>query len=123
MEFQVLKLDGLMKQYRPITFIISKDEFFYKKKKNTNNFQTYHISYLNEIYVEKQVKQKSQYNLIIEINNKFMKKKKGKKNNKIIKLSTKDDKNANILSNIKKILNVKRLQYDMNLFLYNGWYF
>ena len=119
MEFQVLKLDGLMKQYRPITFIISKDEFFYKKKKNTNNFQTYHISYLNEIYVEKQVKQKSQYNLIIEINNKFMKKKKGKKDNKIIKLTMKDDKSANILSNIKKILNVKRLQYDMNLFLYN----
>jgi hypothetical protein len=31
----------------------------------------------------------------------------------------KDDKNTNILSEIKKALNVKRLQYDMNLFLFN----
>ena len=119
MEFQVLKSDGLMKQYRPITFIIGNDEFFYKKKKKNQNFQTYHISYLKEIYIEKQVKEKSQYSLIIEINNKFIKKKKDAKNLKIIKLAMKDDKNTNILSNIKAILNVKRLQYDMNLFLYN----
>ena len=118
MEFKVFKSGGLVRQFHPVTFTIGEDEFFYKKKKNDEKYQKYHISYLNEVYIQQQ-KEKTDYILVLEVNNKNMEKKKNNKKVKIIKLAMKDDKNTNILSDIKKILNVKRLQYDINLFLFN----
>ena len=118
MEFKVLKSGGFVKQFRPIIFTIGEDEFFYKKKKKDEKYQKYHISYLNEVYIQLQ-KEKPEYVLFLEINIKNMAKKKNNKKVKIIKLAMKEDKNTNILSDIKKILNVKRLQYDINLFLFN----
>ena len=119
MEFKVLKLGGLVKQFRPIIFTIGEDEFYYKKDKNEENFQKYHINYLSEVYIQQQVKEKPEYILFLEINMRNVEEKKKDKKTKKIKLAMKDDKNTNILSDIKRILNVKRLQYDMNLFLYN----
>ena len=119
MEFKVLKSGGLVKKFRPIIFTIGEDEFYYQKKKNDDKLQRYHISYLNEVYIQQQIKEKPEYILMLEINIKNLDKKKKEKKQKIIKLATKDDKNTNILSEIKKVLNVKRLQYDMNLFLFN----
>ena len=121
MEFKVLKSGGLVKQFRSIIFTIGEDEFYYQKKKKKDKIQRYHISYLNEVYIQQQAKEKPEYVLILEINKKHINKKKDKKDKKIkiIKLAIKEDKNFTILSDIKKILNVKRLQYDMNLFLFN----
>ena len=121
MEFNVLKSGGFVKKYRSIIFTITQDEFFYKKQKSEEKFQKYHISYLNEVYIQQQPKEKPEYSLILEINHKNMiKRKKNKdKKRKIIKLAMKEDKNTNILSDIKRILNIKRLQYDINLFLFN----
>ena len=119
MEYKVLKLGGLVKQFLPIIFTIEKDEFYYKKKKNEENFKKYHINYLNEVYIQQQVKEKPEYILFLEIDMRNVEEKKKDKKTKKIKLAMKDDKNTNILSDIKRILNVKRLQYDMNLFLYN----
>ena len=122
MEFNVLKSGGFVKKYRPIIFTITQDEFFYKKKKSEEKFQKYHISYLNEVYIQQQQKEKPEYSLILEMNPKNMlKKKKDKKDKKIkiIKLAMKDDKNTSILSDIKRILNIQRLQYDIHLFLFN----
>ena len=122
MEFNVLKSDGgLVKQFRSIIFTITQDEFYYKKKKSDEKFQKYHISYLNEVYIQQQ-KEKPSYLLILEINLKNTKKKKKEKKDKktkIIKLAMKDDQNTNILSDIKRILNIQRLQYDIYLFLFN----
>ena len=121
MEFKVLKSGGLVKQFRSIIFTIGEDEFYYQKNKKKDKIQRYHISYLNEVYIQQQAKEKPEYVLILEINKKHINKKKDKKDKKIkiIKLAIKEDKNFTILSDIKKILNVKRLQYDMNLFLFN----
>ena len=119
MEYKVLKLGGLVKQFLPIIFTIGEDEFYYKKKKNEENFKKYHINYLNEVYIQQQVKEKPEYILFLEIDMRNVEEKKKDKKTKKIKLAMKDDKNTNILSDIKRILNVKRLQYDMNLFLYN----
>ena len=119
MEFKVMKSGGLVKKFRPIIFTIGEDEFYYQKKKNDDKLQRYHISYLNEVYIQQQIKEKPEYILMLDINIKNLDKKKKEKKQKIIKLATKDDKNTNILSEIKKVLNVKRLQYDMNLFLFN----
>ena len=122
MEFKVLKSGGLVKKYSSTIFTIGEDEFYYRKKKNNQKFQRYHINYLNEVYIQQQIKEKPEYILFIEINFDNMKKNKNDKKDKkskIIKLATKEDKNTSILSEIKKILNVKRLQYDMNLFLFN----
>ena len=118
MEFKVLKSGGLVKKFLSIIFTIGEDEFYYQKK-NDDKLQKYHISYLNEVYIQQQIKEKPEYILMLEINIKNLDKKKKEKKQKIIKLATKDDKNTNILSEIKKVLNVKRLQYDMNLFLFN----
>ena len=118
MEFKVLKLGGLVKQSQ-ILFTIGEDEFYYKKKKNDEKFHKYHISYLNEIYIQKQIKERPELILILEINVKNMEKKDKDKKSRILKLATKDDKNTEILSDIKRILNVKRLKYDIYLFLYN----
>ena len=119
MEFNVLKSGGLVKKYSPVIFTISEDEFYYKKSKSDEKYQIYHINYLNEIYLQQQAKEKPEYILFLEINIKYMEEKKKDKKTKTVKLATKDDKNTNILSDIKKILNVKRLQYDINLFLFN----
>ena len=119
MEFNVLKSGGLVKKYSPVIFTISEDEFYYKKSKSDEKYQIYHINYLNEIYIQQQAKEKPEYILFLEINIKYMEEKKKDKKTKTVKLATKDDKNTNILSDIKKILNVKRLQYDINLFLLN----
>ena len=119
MEFKVLKSGGVVKKFRPIIFTIGEDEFYYQKKKNDDKLQRYHISYLNEVYIQQQIKEKPEYILMLDINIKNLDKKKKEKKQKIIKLATKDDKNTNILSEIKKVLNVKRLQYDINLFLFN----
>jgi hypothetical protein len=119
MEFNVLKSGGLVKKYSPVIFTISEDEFYYKKSKSDEKYQIYHINYLNEIYLQQQAKEKPEYILFLEINIKYMEEKKKDKKTKTVKLATKDDKNINILSDIKKILNVKRLQYDIHLFLFN----
>ena len=72
MEFEVLKFGGsLVKQFNPVIFVIEEDEFYYKKKKNDETFQRYHISYLKEIYIQKQIKEKHEYVLIIDLNNNF----------------------------------------------------
>ena len=116
MEFEVLKFGGsLVKQFNPVIFVIEEDEFYYKKKKNDETFQRYHISYLKEIYIQKQIKEKHEYVLIIDLNNNF---ENNKKEKSLIKLVDKEESPGNI-SQIKKILNVKRLQYDINLFLFN----
>lgn len=119
MEFNVLKSGGLVKQYSSVIFTVQNDEFYYKKKKNDDKLRKYHISYLNEVYIQKQIKEKPEYVLMLEIDIKNINKKKKDQKTKIIKLAMKDDKNTETLSDIKKILNVKRLQYDMNLFLFN----
>ena len=116
MEFEVLKFGGsLVKQFNPVIFVIEEDEFYYKKKKNDETFQRYHISYLKEIYIQKQIKEKHEYVLIIDLNNNF---ENNKKEKTLIKIADKEESPGNI-SQIKKILNVKRLQYDINLFLFN----
>ena len=116
MEFEVLKFGGsLVKQFNPVIFVIEEDEFYYKKKKNDETFQRYHISYLKEIYIQKQIKEKHEYVLIIDLNNSF---ENNKKEKTLIKIADKEESPGNI-SQIKKILNVKRLQYDINLFLFN----
>ena len=66
MEFKVLKSGGLVKQFHPVTFTIGEDEFFYKKKKNDEKKQKYHISYLNEVYIQQQ-KEKPEYILVLEV--------------------------------------------------------
>ena len=116
MEFNVLKYGGgLVKQFSSAIFIIDEDEFYYKRKRNDENFQRYHISYLTEVYIQKQIKEKQDYVLIIDLNNTIDNNKKEKT---VIKLAEKEGENGT-LSQIKKILNVKRLQYDINLFLFN----
>ena len=116
MEFEVLKYGGgLIKQFSPAYFTIEEDEFYYKRKKSDDNFQRYHISYIKEVYIQQQLKEKQNYVLIIDLNNNIDTTKKEKT---IIKLAEKEDTNG-VISQIKKILNVKRLQYDMNLFLFN----
>ena len=119
MEFKVMKSGGLVKKFRPIIFTIGEDEFFYQKKKKKDKIQRYHISYLNEVYIQQQIKEKPEYILMLDINIKNLDKKKKEKKQKIIKLATKGENNTSILLDIKKILNVKRLQYNMNLFLFN----
>ena len=116
MEFEVLKYGGgLIKQFSPAYFIIEEDEFYYKRKKSDDDFQRYHISYINEVYIQQQLKEKQKYVLIIDLNNNIDNNNKEKT---ILKLAEKEETNG-IISQIKKILNVKRLQYDMNLFLFN----
>ena len=116
MEFNVLKFGGgLVKQFNPAIFVIEEDEFYYKKKKNEENFKRYHISYLKEVYIQKKMNDKQDYVLIIDFIDNIDNNKKEKT---IIKLAEKEGENG-ALSQIKKILNVKRLQYDINLFLYN----
>ena len=116
MEFNILKFSGgLVKQFNPAIFVIEEDEFFYKKKKNDENFRRYHISYLKEVYIQKQMKDKQDYVLIIDFIDNIDNNKKEKT---IIKLAEKKEESG-ALSQIKKILNVKRLQYDINLFLFN----
>ena len=118
MEFKVLKANrGLVNKYSSVIFTIEDDGFYYRKNKNDEKFKRYHISYLNEVYIQRQIKDKPEYVLILEINGKYIPESNKEKKNKIIKLA--EEKNNDVLSEIKKILNVKRLQYDMNLFLYN----
>ena len=116
MEFNVLKFGGgLVKQFTSSIFVIEEDEFYCKKKKNDEDFKRYHISYLNEVYIQKQIKEKQEYVLIIDLNANF---ENNKKEKTLIKLADKED-SYGVISQIKKILNVKRLQYDINLFLFN----
>ena len=116
MEFEVLKFGGgLIKQFSPVYFTIEEDEFYYKKKKSDDNFQRYHISYITEVYIQQQLKEKQNYVLIIDLNANIDSNKKEKT---VLKFAEKEEGNG-VLSQIKKILNVKRLQYDMNLFLFN----
>ena len=115
MEFNILKQSGgLVKQLSPFIFIIEEDEFYYKKKKTDENFKKYHISYLKEVYIQKQVKEKPDYILVIDL---FDNIEHNNKKETFIKLAEKEG-ISGTLSQIKKILNVKRLQYDLNLFLY-----
>ena len=119
MEFNVLKFGGgLVKQFYSTTFVIDEDEFYYKKKKADESHQIYHISYLNEVYIQRQLKEKQDYVLIIDLNSSIDNNNNNKKEKTIIKLAEKEGEDGT-LSQIKKILNVKRLQYDINLFLYN----
>ena len=114
MEFGVLKQSGgLVKQWSPFIFIIEEDEFYYKKKINEENYKRYHISYLKEVYIQKQVKEKPDYILVIDLFDNI----ENNKKDTFIKLAEIEGKSGT-LSQIKKILNVKRLQYDLNLFLY-----
>ena len=114
MEFNILKQSGgLVKQFNPTIFFIDEDEFYYKKKKNDENFKRYHISYLKEVYIQKQIKEKPDYILMIDLFENIQNNKK----ETLIKLAEKDG-FSETLSQIKKILNVKRLQYDLNIFLY-----
>ena len=114
MEFNILKQSGgLVKQFNPTIFFIDEDEFYYKKKKNDENYKRFHISYLKEVYIQKQIKEKPDYILIIDLFENIQNNKK----ETLIKLAEKDG-FSETLSQIKKILNVKRLQYDLNLFLY-----
>ena len=116
MEFDVLKFGGgLVKQFSSCIFVIEEDEFYCKKKKNDENFQRYHISYLKEVYIQRQIKEKQDYVLIIDLDNTI---ENNKKEKTALKLADKDESNST-LSQIKKILNVKRLQYDINIFLFN----
>jgi len=104
---------GLVKQFNPTIFFIDEDEFYYKKKKNDENYKRFHISYLKEVYIQKQIKEKPDYILIIDLFENIQNNKK----ETLIKLAEKDG-FSETLSQIKKILNVKRLQYDLNIFLY-----
>ena len=114
MEFNILKQSGgLVKQFNPTIFFIDEDEFYYKKKKNDENYKRFHISYLKEVYIQKQIKEKPDYILIIDLFENIQNNKK----ETLIKLGEKDG-FSETLSQIKKILNVKRLQYDLNIFLY-----
>ena len=114
MEFYILKQSGgLVKQFNPTIFFIDEDEFYYKKKKNDENYKRFHISYLKEVYIQKQIKEKQEYVLIIDLFENIQNNKK----ETLIKLAEKDG-FSETLSQIKKILNVKRLQYDLNIFLY-----
>ena len=114
MEFNILKqCGGLVKQFNPTIFFIDEDEFYYKKKKNDENYKRFHISYLKEVYIQKQIKEKPDYILIIDLFENIQNNKK----ETLIKLAEKDG-FSETLSQIKKILNVKRLQYDLNIFLY-----
>ena len=114
MEFNILKQSGgLVKQFNPTIFFIDEDEFYYKKKKNDENYKRFHISYLKEVYIQKQIKEKPDYILIIDLFESIQNNKK----ETLIKLAEKDG-FSETLSQIKKILNVKRLQYDLNIFLY-----
>ena len=65
------------------------------------------------MYVQKQVKEKPDYILIIDLFDNIEHNKK----ETLIKLAEKEG-ISGTLSQIKKILNVKRLQYDLNIFLY-----
>ena len=114
MEFNILKQSGgLVKQFNPTIFFVDEDEFYYKKKKNDENYKRFHISYLKEVYIQKQIKEKPDYILIIDLFENIQNNKK----ETLIKLAEKDG-FSETLSQIKKILNVKRLQYDLNIFLY-----
>ena len=114
MEFNILKQSGgLVKQFNPTIFFIDEDGFYYKKKKNDENYKRFHISYLKEVYIQKQIKEKPDYILIIDLFENIQNNKK----ETLIKLAEKDG-FSETLSQIKKILNVKRLQYDLNIFLY-----
>lgn len=114
MEFNILKQSGgIVKQFNPTIFFIDEDEFYYKKKKNDENYKRFHISYLKEVYIQKQIKEKPDYILIIDLFENIQNNKK----ETLIKLAEKDG-FSETLSQIKKILNVKRLQYDLNIFLY-----
>ena len=114
MEFNILKQSGgLVKQFNPTIFFIDEDEFYYKKKKNDENYKRFHISYLKEVYIQKQIKEKPDYILIMDLFENIQNNKK----ETLIKLAEKDG-FSETLSQIKKILNVKRLQYDLNIFLY-----
>ena len=114
MEFNILKQSGgLVKQFNPTIFFIDEDEFYYKKKKNDENYKRFHISYLKEVYIQKQIKEKPDYILIVDLFENIQNNKK----ETLIKLAEKDG-FSETLSQIKKILNVKRLQYDLNIFLY-----
>ena len=114
MEFNILKQSGgFVKQFSPSIFVIEEDEFYYKKKKNDENFKRYHISYLKEVYIQKQIKEKPDYILMIDLFENIDNNKK----ETYIKLAEREGISGTI-SQIKQILNVKRLQYDLNLFLY-----
>ena len=114
MEFNILKQSGgLVKRFNPTIFFIDEDEFYYKKKKNDENYKRFHISYLKEVYIQKQIKEKPDYILIMDLFENIQNNKK----ETLIKLAEKDG-FSETLSQIKKILNVKRLQYDLNIFLY-----
>ena len=120
MEFEVLvSKNGLVKQYKPVIFTIKEDEFFYRKKKKESKVKRFHISYLNEVYIQQQIKEKPEYVLILEIGMRNLSRKKKDKKLNLIKVANKEEKNTTILSDIKQLLNVKRLQYDLNLFLFN----
>lgn len=125
MEFSVLKFGGIVKKYQPIILTIGDDEFFYKKKKDKEKPRLFHISTLERVYLEQNPKEKSEFLLIIEISISNKSKEtdtKNKKESKQIKLGLKDEKTgktSDILFQIKSILNTKKLQYKMNLFLFN----
>ena len=107
MEFKILKSGGIVKQYNPSILTIKDDEFYFKKKENKDKYNIYHISFLNDVYIEQKPNEKQEYILILEINNKCVTKKKEEKNVILKKLTVKDKKDNYILSNIKKILNIK----------------
>ena len=120
MKFKVSKPSGgLLNQNKPVIFQIEKDEFFFKKKESEENFKRYHISYLNEVYIEGNPKDNTEFILNIGLYNKNITNKKEDKDIEIVKIYPQEKKDNPILSEIKKVLNIKKLQYDLNLFLLN----
>ena len=99
--FELEKFSGGIKKWKKKYIIISKDEISYSNMKNKENIiKKFHISLIKKIII---VQDTIKPFLLIEINI-----------NHLMKLST-NESNYPILNDIKNILNVKKIEYFINI--------
>jgi len=99
--YELEKFSGGIKKWKKKYIIISKDEISYSNINDKNNIiNKFHFSLIKKILI---VQNTIKPFLLIEINT-----------NHLMKLST-DEQNYSVLNDIKNILNVKKIEYFINI--------
>ena len=99
--YELEKFSGGIKKWKKKYIIISKDEISYSNINDKNNIiNKFHFSLIKKILI---VQNTTKPFLLIEINT-----------NHLMKLST-DEQNYSVLNDIKNILNVKKIEYFINI--------
>ena len=115
MEYKVLRYGGIMKKtFYPVLLLIHNDELEIKKEKDKEMPIIYHIKDLLESFVEEKNILNRKYVLIIKLKDLSIKEK-----IKEIMISTDKENSVPILSEIKNLINYTKIEYTLNLRLFN----